>query len=138
MSNCITTEGQNEMAADDRSWLTPDYPELRDGPPWVMHDMVLAERDLPETIAGVDVGPLVDALRRAVAEAGPLVVVGCGTSEHAALAVGQLLEGALGGPRVEVRQAFEASLEPRARGLCLAVSHGGSSNATNAALVAAR
>jgi len=32
---------------DDRSWLTDDYPELRDGPPWVMEDMILEERDLP-------------------------------------------------------------------------------------------
>ena len=29
---------------DDRSWLTSEYPELRDGPPWVMEDMILAQR----------------------------------------------------------------------------------------------
>jgi fructoselysine-6-P-deglycase FrlB-like protein len=66
-----------------------------------------------------------------------VVVVGCGTSEHAALAFGQLIEDALGGRRVEVRQAFEASLDPRPGGICIAISHGGSSNATNAALSAA-
>ncbi len=47
------------MTADDRSWLTADYPELRDGPPWVMHDMVLAERELPAGIVGL---PGVEAL----------------------------------------------------------------------------
>src|SRR5579862_4905065 len=101
------------MAVDDRSWLTSAYPELRDGPPWVMHDMVLAEHTLPDAVAAIDVSELASAIGEAARAGGPIVLVGCGTSEHAAVAIGQLIEDALSGRRVEVRQAFEASLDPR-------------------------
>src|SRR3954447_16022640 len=103
------------MTAEDRSWHTADYPELREGPPWVMHDMVLAERDLPAGIVGL---PGIEAVARAVraaVEAGEPVVVTCwGTSEHGAQAVALLLDEALPAAglsspgRVEWRQAFEA------------------------------
>src|SRR5215468_9337322 len=91
----MTAAGQSR-ATDDRSWLTADYPELRDGPPWVMQEMVEAERELP---AGVAAAPgadaLADAVRGAVAAGEPVVLVGCGTSEHGALAVAELLDEAL-------------------------------------------
>ena len=132
------------MTADDRSWLTADYPELRDGPPWVMHDMVLAERDLPAGIVGLPgVEALASAVRAAVEAGEPVVVTGCGTSEHGAQAVTLLLDEALTAAglaapgRVESRQAFEAALAPRRGGVCIAISHGGTSTATNEALRAA-
>ena len=73
----------------------------------------------------------------------PIVVTGCGTSEHGAIAVAELLDAALRqrgarGGRVEARQAFEATLDPRAGGLCLAVSESGGTRATLLALEAAR
>jgi fructoselysine-6-P-deglycase FrlB-like protein len=73
----------------------------------------------------------------------PIVVTGCGTSEHGAMAVAELLDAALRqlgarGGRVEARQAFEATLDPRAGGLCLAVSESGGTRATLLALEAAR
>ena len=73
----------------------------------------------------------------------PIVVTGCGTSEHGAMAVAELLDAALRhrgarGGRVEARQAFEAALDPRAGGLCLAVTESGGTRATLLALDAAR
>jgi glutamine---fructose-6-phosphate transaminase (isomerizing) len=73
----------------------------------------------------------------------PIVVTGCGTSEHGAQAVAELLDTALRhrrarGGRVEARQALEAALDPRPGGLCLAVTESGGTQATLLALEAAR
>jgi glucosamine--fructose-6-phosphate aminotransferase (isomerizing) len=73
----------------------------------------------------------------------PIVVTGCGTSEHGAMAVADLLDaalrhrGAVGG-RVEVRQALDAALDPRSGGLCIAVTESGGTRATLLAIEAAR
>jgi fructoselysine-6-P-deglycase FrlB-like protein len=73
----------------------------------------------------------------------PIVVTGCGTSEHGAMAVAELLDvalrqrGARGG-RVEARQALEAALDPRPGGLCIAVTESGGTRATLLAVEAAR
>lgn len=125
------------------AWHTDDFPELRSGPPWVTEEMVASQPDL--------VAPILANLRAAdlaqvildVDESGePIVVTGCGTSEHGAMAVAELLDAALrkrgaNGGRVEARQAFEAVLDPRASGLCLAVTESGGTRATLAALEAA-
>jgi glucosamine--fructose-6-phosphate aminotransferase (isomerizing) len=124
-------------------WLTRAYPELREHPPWVMSDMVMAEHGLPGPILG---NPAAAAIAAAVSEAltaeGGVIVTGCGTSEHAARALAALISDALGeerrGTAVVASQAFEASLEPRSKGVCIGVSHGGTSTATVAALRAAR
>ncbi|HEU0194721.1 MAG TPA: SIS domain-containing protein [Gaiellales bacterium] len=125
---------------DDRSWLTDDYPELRDGPPWVMEEMIMAERGLPRPILE-DGAAGAAAVRRAVhTSAGvgePVVVTGCGTSEHAAMAVAEMLSDALPDARIESRQALAAALRPRAGGVCIAVSHDGGTPATCRALEAA-
>jgi hypothetical protein len=42
------------MTRDDRDWLTDDFPELRDGPPWVMEEMILRQMDLAAPILGDD------------------------------------------------------------------------------------
>src|SRR5680860_1527803 len=73
----------------------------------------------------------------------PIVVTGCGTSEHGAMAVAELLDAALRqrgarGGRVEARQALEAALDPRAGGLCIAVTESGGTRATMLAVEAAR
>jgi fructoselysine-6-P-deglycase FrlB-like protein len=103
-----------------------DTPELRDGPPWAMEEMILAEPGL--------VGPILalpEALEAAemIRETETVTVVGCGTSEHAALA-GAALLGA------RARDAFEASLDPQREGVLIAVSHEGGTAATLAALEA--
>jgi glucosamine--fructose-6-phosphate aminotransferase (isomerizing) len=127
--------------SDDRSWLTDEYPELRDGPPWVMEEMILAERDLPAAIlegAGEETAQVAGAIRDAVALGAPIVVTGCGTSEHGAMAVAELIADAMPEAWVEAREALDASLRPRAGGLCIGISHDGGTRATRLALEAAK
>jgi fructoselysine-6-P-deglycase FrlB-like protein len=115
-----------------------DEPELRPGPPWVMEEMILAEAALAEPIlassAAADAGALV---RRAVSAAEPVVLTGCGTSEHAAMAGAELLREALGTRAIVARDAFEASLDPAEGGVVVGVSHEAGTKATLAALAAA-
>ena len=54
------------MTRDDRDWLTDDFPELRDAPPWVMEEMIFAQPQLAAPILGAD-RPGVTRLRNAVA-----------------------------------------------------------------------
>ena len=115
------------------AWHTDDFPELRDGPPWVMQEMIEAQPGLLEEIASaVDTAPL--ALLARVP--GALTVVGCGTSEHAALAVAEILSDA--GTDARSRQAFEAALAPQEGGGVIGISHEGGTWATVEALEAAR
>ncbi len=126
------------------AWHTDDYPALRSGPPWITEEMVASQ---PGLVAPILTDPQAAALAQVILdvdESGePIVVTGCGTSEHGAMAVAELLDAALRhrgarGGRVEARQAFEAALDPRARGLCLAVTESGGTRATLLALDAAR
>jgi glutamine---fructose-6-phosphate transaminase (isomerizing) len=134
------------MTRDDRDWLTDDFPVLRDAPPWVMEEMIFAQPQLAAPILGADrpeVTRLHDAVAAAAAAGEPVVVTGCGTSEHAALVVAELLTDSfrrvgLTTSRAEPRQALDAALEPRAGGVCLAISHDGGTRATRLALEAAR
>src|SRR4051812_28939258 len=105
-----------------------DIPELRDGPPWAMEEMILAEPGLVEAILA---SPAAVEAAESIREGGPVTIVGCGTSEHAAMA-GAALLGA------RARDAFEASLDPPDGGVLIAVSHEGGTAATLAALQAAR
>src|SRR6195952_2042813 len=131
------------MSSDDRSWHTSAFPELRDGPPWVMQEMIESQPGLAAPIAAAPGAETMATALRQAAEAGdPLVVVGCGPSGPGALAVAALLDEALGGAgfkaRVECRQSLDAALDPRAGGFCLGISHDGSTRATILALEAAR
>jgi len=103
-----------------------DMPELRAGPPWAMEEMILAE---PGLVAPILASP--EALEAAewIRETETVVVTGCGTSEHAAMA-GAALLGA------RPRDAFEASLDPQADGVLIAVSHEAGTAATLAAMKA--
>ncbi|HEX9035726.1 MAG TPA: SIS domain-containing protein [Ktedonobacterales bacterium] len=121
-----------------------EVPAWRDAPPWLMEEMVASEPALARATAGCreSAERLADRLRAAVANGEPIVVTGCGTSEHGARAIGDLLEAALRaqgqpGGRVVVRQALEAALDPRG-GLCIGVSHDGATRATILALEANR
>jgi glutamine---fructose-6-phosphate transaminase (isomerizing) len=105
-----------------------DMPELRDGPPWAMEEMILAE---PGLVAPIFASPAVVEAAESIREGGPVTVVGCGTSEHAAMAGAALLGDAT------ARDAFEASLDPR-DGVLIAVSHEGGTAVTLAALIAAK
>ncbi|MDX6562511.1 MAG: hypothetical protein QOD65_2325, partial [Gaiellales bacterium] len=131
------------MTAADLSWYGEGYPELREGPPWVMEEMIEAEAGLAEPIAAAAGADAIAAgVARAASAGEPIVVTGCGTSEHGAMAVAALLGEALRttGSRVvpEPRQALDAALDPRAGGICIGISHDGTTRATIHALAAAR
>lgn len=104
-----------------------DMPELRPGPPWAMEEMIYAEPGLVEPILASSA--TIEAAE-SIREGGPVVIVGCGTSEHAAMA-GAALLGA------RARDAFEASLDPQDGGVCIGVSHEAGTEATLKALDAA-
>jgi fructoselysine-6-P-deglycase FrlB-like protein len=105
-----------------------DMPELRDGPPWAMEEMIEAE---PGLVAPILASPAAVEAAESIREGGPVWIVGCGTSEHAALAGAALIESA------RARDAFEASLDPQAGGVLIAISHEAGTAATLAALRAA-
>ncbi len=114
--------------------MSEDEPELRAGPPWVMQEMIDAERELPTQIAHSGAADLLAARIAQTVQAGePIVVCGCGTSEHAARAIGAILQQTLPAAAVSVRDAFEAQLEPPAQGLLVAISHEAGTAATLAA-----
>lgn len=132
------------MDPDDRDWLTGDFPELRDAPPWVMEEMIYAQASLPARILGgerPEAARLRGAALAAAAAGSPVVVSGCGTSEHAALVVAEQLTQSFRraglGARAEARQALDAALDPRPGGFFLAISHDGGTRATLLALEAA-
>jgi len=129
-------------------WAGSTMPPVRAGPPYLMTQMIEAEPAVAERLLGrllVD-GSAADRLARAVrstVEAGrDVVVVGCGTSEHGAMAAAVILAYATrslpGAGRVVARQALEAALAPQDAGLLVGISHEGGTWATNEALSAAR
>lgn len=136
-------------------WAPSSIPPLRPGPPYLMTEMIAAEPALAGRIVARltgDGGPaarLAAEVRRCRDASLPVAVVGCGTSEHAAMGIAAIFHDALrrpepthGGPAavppwVVARQALEAALDPWP-GLCLAVSHEGGTWATLEALRAAR
>lgn len=149
------------LAGPPDPWASTDTPSHRDGPPFHMTEMIEAEPRLARRVVARLADPDGAAARLAVAvhataAAGrPIVVVGCGTSEHGALGVADILRDALasvglpatsgggvGGPGVSgvpvAVQAFEAALDIPRHGLVIGVSHEGATAATNAAMEAAR
>jgi glutamine---fructose-6-phosphate transaminase (isomerizing) len=124
-------------------WYTDAFPELRAGPPWVMQEMIAAQPQLVQEILSAPPTGTAEAAQAVAATLegnGPIVVCGCGTSEHAAQGVAALLSAAVGPARaalVKARPAMSAVLEP-APGMCIAVSHDGETRATVLALDAAR
>jgi glutamine---fructose-6-phosphate transaminase (isomerizing) len=124
-------------------WAPSEMPAFRSRPPYLMSEMIAAEPALAERLvrrlaADETLGQLADAVRAAVAMGHPIVTTGCGTSEHAAMAIAALLEEALDGREVRSVQALEGIRRPMPHGLLIAVSHEGGTQATNAALEAAR
>ena len=151
-------------------WDSLPAPSRRDGPPWWMTEMIAAEPALAGRVlrrlgvvrrsSGVPgvppkleapgrdtpAGRLAAAIRTALQAGDPVVVTGCGTSEHGAMAFAAIIADAAerAGLRgvekpgsVLARQAFEASLSPQRGGLIIGISHEGCTGATLAALGAA-
>lgn len=106
-------------------------PELRPGPPWVMEEMIWAQLDLPEQIAGsADSARLASLVRNAVEAGEPVLFTGCGTSEHAARAAQAIVADVFPGATLASRDAFEARLALPAGGLVVAISHEAGTAAT--------
>lgn len=133
--------------AESTDWYDATiFPELRESPPWVMEDMIAAQVAIPERLddtMGEDARRLAARLRAVVEAGDPVTVVGVGTSGHGARAASLILNDALTGSAVasgpaQVRESSDQELAPRAGGLCLAISHGGMTRSTTAALAAAR
>jgi fructoselysine-6-P-deglycase FrlB-like protein len=98
---------------------------------------------------GSTAAELARRIRRTIRSGEPVVLTGCGTSEHAAIGAAAILRDAvraadIRAPGHEPRrgpvavQAFELALDPPATGLVIGVTHEGGTPATNAALSAAR
>ncbi len=127
-------------------WASTGQPSHRAGPPYHMTEMIdaepaLAGRLLRRDPAATGVSALAAAVRETAARGEPIVVTGCGTSEHGAQGTAEILRAALraagfGDAVVVVDQALEVSLDPPARGLVIGISHEGGTGATNAALAA--
>jgi glutamine---fructose-6-phosphate transaminase (isomerizing) len=106
-------------------------PELRPGPPWVMEEMIWAQPDLPEQIAGSDdAARLASYLRDAIDAGEPVLFTGCGTSEHAARAAQAIVGDALPDAALASRDAFETGLAIPTGGLVVAISHEAGTPAT--------
>ena len=136
------------LTAAPDPWDFLPMPALRAGPPWAMAEMIAAQPALATRIVGRlaadgSAARLAAAIREAAFAGAPVVVTGCGTSEHAALGAAEVLREAwrtagLPGNGPSAAQAFELSLDPPAAGLVIGVSHEGGTAATIAALDAAR
>ena len=114
-----------------------------------MTEMIAVEPALADRLVralaqpGSQAAALAAAIREAAGRGEPVVVTGCGTSEHAALGIAELMRHAwrtagLSGRGPVAEQAFELALDPPSTGLVVGVSHEGGTAATNAALDAAR
>jgi glutamine---fructose-6-phosphate transaminase (isomerizing) len=127
----------------DAAWHTDEYPELRSGPPWVTEDMVAAQPALARGLLDSPpegVAELAAAIGDAARAGEPVTVIGCGTSEHGAMAIAALLDEALGGawpPAAASRQSLDAAERPQSGGVCIGISHDGGTRATTLALEAA-
>jgi len=158
------------LSGPPEPWDSLPMPLFRGGPPWWMTEMIAAEPALsgrvlhrlgvvrrasgtPGVPARLEVpgrdtpaGRLAAAIRATLERGEPVVVVGCGTSEHGARAFAAIVADAAprGGIRgagqpgsVLATQALEASLAPQRGGLIVGISHEGATSATLAALDAA-
>lgn len=125
-------------------WHGEEWPEFRSGPPWVTAEMVASQPDLVEPIlANPAAGEIAGLVLAAVERHEPVVVGGCGTSEHGAQAIARLIDEGLRlrgmrGGLVAARQALEAALVPRPGGVLIALSHDGGTRATLLAAEAAK
>ena len=136
------------LAGAPDPWEYLPMPAVRNGPPWAMAESLAAQPAIAARIADRITADgsaerLADAVLAAARAGEPVIVTGCGTSEHAALAVADVLRDAyraagFGGPEPVAAQAFELGLDPPSVGLIIGISHEGGTAATLAAVAAAR
>jgi fructoselysine-6-P-deglycase FrlB-like protein len=145
-----TFDPRAPLAPAPDPWDELPTPSVRAGPPWHMTEMIAAEPFLAERLldrlADPDsgAGRLAGAIGGAASSGAPIVVTGCGTSEHAALAAVEILRDAMraaglpaGPASILAAQAFELAQDPPTGGLVIGVSHEGGTAATIEAMDAA-
>jgi fructoselysine-6-P-deglycase FrlB-like protein len=107
-----------------------------------MQEMIVAQPAVVEALLSstpAGAADAAEAIAAALEHNRPVIVCGCGTSEHAAHGVAALLTAAVEPQRsalIQARPAFSAVLDP-APGACLAISHDGETRASVLALRAA-
>ncbi len=136
------------LPASPDPWAFMPTPTERQGPPWAMAEMIAAEPGLADRVAARLAADgaattLAAWLKEAAAGGAPVVATGCGTSEHAAMAVAAVLRDAwrsagLPGAGPMAAQAFELALDPPAGGVVIGISHEGGTTATIDAMAAAK
>jgi glutamine---fructose-6-phosphate transaminase (isomerizing) len=136
-------------------WASSSQPSFRAEPPFHMTEMIDAEPAIAGRILsrheaiGSGAAELARVIRRTVRAGEPIILTGCGTSEHAAYGAAEILREAVRAADIKApghgtrhepyaAQAFELALDPPATGLVIGISHEGGTAATNAALEAAR
>ena len=127
-------------------WAPSEMPRFRARPPYAMTEMIavepaVAERLVRRLARDEPMAALEEAVRAAHAADQPILLTGCGSSEHAALGVAAMLGEALGGDlarRPRAVPALEATRLPPAAGVLVAISHEGGTTVTNEAIHAAR
>lgn len=115
-----------------------------------MTEMIAAEPYVAERLLdrladpAAAAGRIAGVIGQAASSGAPIIVTGCGTSEHAALAVAEILREGLrsgglpsGPSTVAAAQAFELAFDPPTGGLVIGISHEGGTAATIRALEAA-
>lgn len=124
-------------------WAGSEMPAWRDGPPYAMTEMIAAEPALAGRLvrhlqADAALERVTGAIRDAIQAGFPVTTTGCGTSQHAAIAVACLIADGLGpqpaSSLVRTVQAFELAGRPPDGGAVIAISHEGGTEATNHAL----
>jgi fructoselysine-6-P-deglycase FrlB-like protein len=159
------------LSGPPEPWGPLPAPLNRDGPPWWMTEMIATEPALAGRVLkrlgvvrrrsgapgvpprleapgrGSPTGRLAATIRSTLEKGEPVIVTGCGTSEHGARAFAAIvaeaaarggIHGAGKPASVLSVQAFEAALAPQSGGLIIGISHEGATAATLAALAAAR
>jgi fructoselysine-6-P-deglycase FrlB-like protein len=136
-------------------WASTSQPSLRSGPPFHMTEMIEAEPAIAVRIlarheaVGSGAAELARTIRRTIRSGQPVVLTGCGTSEHAAYGAAAILRDAVRSAGIRTpghsarfepvaAQAFELALDPPTSGVVIGISHEGGTTATNAALEASR
>ena len=114
-----------ELPGPPTPWASTSQPSHRSGPPYHMTEMIAAEPRLAERILGHDPAAsgsqaLAAAVREVAQRGEPIVVTGCGTSEHGAQGVAEILRDALeatgfGSATVHTDQAFVECQRPLLR-----------------------
>src|SRR6266850_7601341 len=88
------------LPAPPQPWVGSEIPSARSGPPYHMTEMIAAEPHLARRLLGRLTRPgsaaeqLAGAVRDALSAGQPVVVTGCGTSEHGAQGVVEILREA--------------------------------------------